>query len=128
MPLLELWKANPDEFESYQVRQIVSFSGDGKLRDGNETCQEFRKFLSLQNSAKLFDYAEQCLQDKFENSGLVLQDVVNELGRRLDYRVEDGEYRGTTNKIGFDGLWRSPNDQTLVVEVKTTDTYRISLD
>jgi hypothetical protein len=57
-----------------------------------------------------------------------LQDVVNELGRRLDYNVENGLYQGRSNAIGFDGLWSEINGQTIVVEVKTTDAYRINLD
>jgi hypothetical protein len=59
---------------------------------------------------------------------MVLQDLVNELGRRLDYDVTNGRYQGTSNSIGFDGLWKSPEGQTIIVEVKTTDAYRISLD
>jgi hypothetical protein len=59
---------------------------------------------------------------------MVLQDIVNELGRRLEYRVTNGRYQGTVNAIGFDGLWISPEGHTIVVEVKTTDAYRISLD
>ena len=52
----------------------------------------------------------------------------NELGRRLDYQVENGKYQGTTNAIGFDGIWVSPEAHSIVVEVKTTDAYRVSLD
>jgi hypothetical protein len=59
---------------------------------------------------------------------MVLQDLVNELGRRLDYEVSNGLYQGTVNSIGFDGLWHSPERQSLIVEVKTTDAYRLSLD
>ncbi|MBB4639841.1 hypothetical protein [Rhizorhapis suberifaciens] len=40
----------------------------------------------------------------------------------------NGRYHGTQGKIGFDGLWLSPEDHTLIVEVKTTDAYRLSLD
>ena len=29
---------------------------------------------------------------------------------------------------GFDGLWKSKQNRTLIVEVKTTDSYRIKLD
>jgi hypothetical protein len=58
---------------------------------------------------------------------MVLQDLVNELGRRLDYKVTNGRYQGTVNAIGFDGLWLSPEGHSVVVEVKTTDAYRISL-
>lgn len=53
---------------------------------------------------------------------------VNELGRRLDYKVTNGRYQGTTGTIGFDGIWISPEGNTIVTEVKTTDAYRISLD
>jgi hypothetical protein len=59
---------------------------------------------------------------------MVLQDLINEVGRRLDYEVENGRYQGTPAAIGFDGLWQSPEGNDLVVEVKTTDAYRISLD
>jgi hypothetical protein len=33
-----------------------------------------------------------------------------------------------TLPIGFDGIWVSPEGQALILEVKTTDAYRISLD
>jgi hypothetical protein len=65
---------------------------------------------------------------RFEKSGIVLQDLVNELGRRLDYKVTNGRYQGTTNAIGFDGIWIAPEGHTIIAEVKTTDAYRISLD
>jgi hypothetical protein len=42
--------------------------------------------------------------------------------------VANGRYQGTVNQIGYDGIWVSPQGQTVVVEVKTTDAYRISLD
>ena len=53
---------------------------------------------------------------------------MNEFGRRLDYNVTNGRYRGAANAIGHDGLWKSPEGHTIVIEVKTTDAYRISLD
>jgi hypothetical protein len=59
---------------------------------------------------------------------MVLQDLINELGRRLDYNVTNGRYQGTVNAIGYDGIWLSPERQAIVVEVKTADAYRISLD
>ena len=59
---------------------------------------------------------------------MVLQDLINELGRRLDYEVENGRYQGVTNGIGFDGLWTSTEAHSLIIEVKTTDAYRLSLD
>jgi hypothetical protein len=76
----------------------------------------------------LAKYATHCLTDKFEKSGQVLQDIVNELGRRLDYKVINGLYAGKKNAVGNDGLWLSPGGHSIVVEVKTTDAYRIPLD
>jgi len=70
----------------------------------------------------------ECLTEPFTDSGLALQDIVNQIGRRLGFVVSDGRYRGTATHIGFDGLWRSPNGHTLIIEVKTTDAYRIKLD
>jgi hypothetical protein len=86
------------------------------------------EYLSEVSSEKLGEYIRQCLAGKFERSGLVLQDLVNELGRRLDYAVENGRYQGIPSASGHDGLWRGPEGQVLIVEVKTTDAYRISLD
>lgn len=53
---------------------------------------------------------------------------MNELGRRLDFDVENGLYQGRRNAIGFDGIWRSQGEPELIVEVKTTDTYRLTLE
>jgi len=58
----------------------------------------------------------------------VLQDIVNELGRRLDFDVENGLYQGKKTAVGFDGIWRSQTDPEILVEVKTTDYVAISLD
>jgi hypothetical protein len=49
-------------------------------------------------------------------------------GSRLDFKVTNGRYQGTTGEIGFDGLWKAPEGNDVIVEVKTTDAYRISLD
>jgi hypothetical protein len=80
------------------------------------------------NHTKLAQYVEHCLSQHFSKGGMVLQDLVNELGRRLDYEVTNGRYQGTSNTIGYDGIWRSPESHMIVVEVKTTDAYRISLN
>jgi hypothetical protein len=116
-----------DQFEGKTIQQIVAYLGDGKLRDESACSKELREYLTSQSSEKLSEYVRQCLDEKFEKSGLVLQDVVNEIGRRLGYAVTHGRYQGVTNDIGFDGLWEAANSR-IVVEVKTTDAYRINLD
>ena len=53
---------------------------------------------------------------------------MNEIGRRLDFSVIPGRYRGTSAHLGHDGIWADGNRHSIVVEVKTTDAYRIDLD
>ena len=126
--LIELWEANREDIEGKQIQQLVSIAGDGKLKDDSDCAKEIRDFLSLVDIEVLQRYIKQCLEKSFSDSGLVLQDLVNELGRRLDFNVRDGLYQGRSNQIGFDGLWDSPEKFSIVVEVKTTGAYRISLD
>ena len=65
---------------------------------------------------------------KFSEASSALQDVINEVGRRLGFKVENGLYRGKVNEIGNDGLWHLDSDAAIILEVKTTATYAIDLD
>lgn len=114
---------------SYAIRQIVAIAGDGRLKDNSPCATELRAYLRETGSDKLADYARECLEEAFDDSGLVLQDVVNEMGRRLEFLVEDGRYRsGGRTEVAFDGVWRVGTDQAIIVEVKTTDSYNVRLD
>lgn len=128
MPLLDLWNDKREEISSKSVEQIIGFAGDGKLRDNSQTSREFRDFLRHIPTDILVGYGEQCLTNKFTDSGLVLQDIVNEIGQRLDFKVTHGRYHGVPNEPGYDGLWADGDHHTTVVEVKTTDAYSIKLD
>lgn len=130
MPLSEIWKKSPEQLKGKSVQQVLAFAGDGNLKDGNQTSEEFRELLALVDSDTLSDYANQCLDSPFKDSGIALQDIINQVGNRLGFSVTNGRYRGTAKKedIGFDGLWIGPDGDALVVEVKTTDAYRMSLD
>jgi hypothetical protein len=128
MALLDLWTKSRDQLQDKQVHQLIAFAGAGKLIDGSECSAEFRAFLARVPSASLREYANQCLTQSFPDSGLALQDVVNEVGARLGANIEPGRYRGTSKHVGFDGVWEFPNGQSIIVEVKTTDTYRIDLN
>jgi hypothetical protein len=128
MPLIAIWSTNPSAVDQFTIEQVVNTAGDGNLKDNSECSQELRSFLGEVKSNKLREYVDRCLATSFTKGGMVLQDLVNELGRRLDYEVTNGRYQGTANAIGFDGMWRSPEGHSVVVEVKTTDAYRISLD
>ncbi len=125
MSLTELWKNSREQFENKHVQQVIAFSGEGKLRDGSIASVEFREFLSNVSSEVLCQYSEDCLSSSFNDSGFALQDIVNQVGSRLGFEVEDGRYQGSKNNLGNDGLWRFPSGHHVVVEVKTTDVYRI---
>ena len=126
--LQTLLKTDPVQVDGLSVEQILALCGNGKLTDGSACLKEFREYLQVARTDKLITYVRTCLQDKFDAGPLVLQDVVNEFGRRLDYAVENGLYKGKVNAIGFDGIWTDSDGRSIVVEVKTTDAYRINLD
>ena len=128
MPLLDLWAKSPDQLEDKQIHQLIAFAGSGKLLDHSTCSAEFREFLATVPSEKLKKYAEQCLTESFQDSGLALQDLVNEIGVRMGAAATHGRYRGTKKHTGFDGLWKFPSGQSIVIEVKTTDAYRIDLN
>jgi hypothetical protein len=128
MALLDLLKKSPDQLTDKQVQQLIAFAGAGKLIDESDCSIEFRAFLGNVSSSNLKNYADQCLNQTFTDSGLALQDVVNEIGARLGAEVTPGRYRGTVKHLGFDGLWKFANAHSIVTEVKTTDTYRIDLN
>jgi hypothetical protein len=117
--------ADQNLLESKKLNQIISFLGEGKLHNED---QSFRKFLKKVANDLLVKYAEECLEKSFQDSGLALQDIVNEIGSRLGFQVTHGLYRGNKNDIGYDGIWRQLDEWSLVVEVKTTDAYRVPLD
>ena len=126
MGLISIHQQNPDALIGYRVEQIVALSGDGRLRDGSECSTELRAYLQKLDINRINTYIHETLTEKFSDSGFILQDLVNELGRRLNFKVENGRYHGVTNKPGHDGYWESA-EARFVVEVKTTDAYRINL-
>ena len=128
MPLLQFWNTNPEAVANLSIEQVVSNAGDGTLRDGSECSSELHQYLAQISSEKLREYIDHCQTQSFKNSGFVLQDLVNELGNRLEYSVTHGRYQGTRRAVGYDGVWKAPDGHIIVVEVKTTDVYRIKLD
>jgi len=127
MSLVQLWSADPSQLETKHLQQIIAFSGDGKLRDHSAAAKEFRDLLAAVPSSVLERFVSDCLSTAFPDSGLALQDVVNEVGKRLGFEVEDGLYQGKVGHVGCDGLWRLPDGHTVVVEVKTTTAYQIDI-
>jgi len=126
--ITDVAKTDPSQVDALSIEQILALCGGGKLTDNSQCSKDFREYLQVAKSDSLIKYMRACLQEKFDAGPLVLQDVVNEFGRRLDYSVENGLYKGKVNAIGFDGVWTDVDGHSLVIEVKTTDTYRINLD
>ena len=126
--LLDIWIGQKQFFEAKSIEQVISMAGDGNLRDGNETSVQLREFLSNIPAGSIRRYINECLTNSFPQNGLVLQDLVNEVGRRLGFSIEPGYYRGGGSRIGFDGIWRAKDGYAFVIEVKTTEDYQINLD
>jgi hypothetical protein len=128
MPLLAFWASNPKAVGESTIEQIVAMAGDGVLRDDSVCSSELCEYFKQAKSDKLASYVDHCLSSGFTKSGFVFQDLVNEIGRRLDFEVTNGRYQGKQGAIGYDGIWKSPEGHSIIAEVKTTDAYRIQLD
>jgi hypothetical protein len=126
--LIEIWRDQPAFLEAKSFRQIIQLAGDGRLRDGNAASHEIRDWLAAIPLERLRACVEECLAQPFEDGPLALQDAANEIGVRLGFEVSRGRYRGVRGEVGNDGLWRAGDGFSLLVEVKTTDAYRINLD
>jgi len=126
--LIEIWRDQPAFVEGKSFRQIIQLAGDGRLRDGNGTSQELRDWLAAIPLERLRGCVEECLAESFDDGPLALQDAANEMGTRLGFQVSRGRYRGVKGEVGNDGLWRAEDGFSLLIEVKTTDAYRINLD
>ena len=79
MSLDEIWKESPTQILGKRVDQIIGFAGDGKLGDKNSAPAEFHAFLKRVPVDVLERYADECLTQSFTDSGLALQDIVNEM-------------------------------------------------
>jgi hypothetical protein len=127
MDLTTLARNNPEAFEKKTVDQIVSIAADGKLIDGSECSLQFREFLKYQSAETIVRYTKYCLSHIDEHHACILQDLVNEFGRRLDFNVVPGKYRGSHGADGYDGIWAAGKKQLVIVS-KTTDDYKVNID
>jgi hypothetical protein len=123
----ELWENNPEHFDNKTLFQILAFTADGKLSDGNSTSKQFREWIEYLHPDKLSDYINECLDSSEHNSYRALQDLINEIGKKLGFDVEFGLYKGKPNHIGNDGLWKYGDTHTFLIETKTTTTFPIKL-
>lgn len=130
--ICNLWDTDPIYVSNMKLKQILVLAGNGNLYQ-ETTSQELRQFFSKIDLPTMSKYIEDALSsnkdDKFDERGYVLQDIVNEMGSRLGYRVTNGLYRGKrNNENGFDGLWRCPDGSCIIMESKTSDAYTLDLE
>lgn len=128
MPLLDLFEKGRDTVLAMSASQVLAISGDGNLKDGSHASHELREFLTRIGLQHIERYARDCLSEKILSGGLFLQDIVNELGRRLENTIDYGLYRGVRGKVGYDGLWTLPEGHSILVEVKSSTAYTIDFD
>lgn len=126
MALINLWHADKQQIVAKRIDQLIAFAGEGKLRDDNSTSNEFRSLLRAVTSEVVGQWMEECLENRFNDFGFVLQDVCNEVGFRLGFEVIHGVYRGHHNE-GYDGLWRIPGGKAILVESKASADFSINL-
>jgi len=113
---------------SMTLTQVLSLVGKLDDSPGDETARErFRRFLSdnVREVGQVRDYIEECLRNSGNQYNRALQDLVNHIGCFLEFKVVFGRYQGVQGQIGFDGIWTSPQDLHIVVEVKTSEVYSI---
>lgn len=120
--LIEMWEEDKDNIESKSVSQLVKFTGNGNLNSYN-TCKQIRDYFSVIDSNKLASYAKECIDTKFPEGGFILQDIINEIGKRLDFEVQFGEYHS-----GSDGLWKTHDVHSFIIESRTSSDFPIILD
>ena len=127
MSLLTLWQESRDQLEGKRLDQLIAFAGDGKLMDGGTTSTELRELLAAAPSTFLTAWKDEALSDRYDGFGFVLQDLVNEVGNRLGFKVASGLYRGRSGMEGHDGIWKGHEGHVLLVETKTSSSHRIEL-
>ncbi|WP_206042245.1 hypothetical protein [Haloarcula argentinensis] len=108
--------------------RIVSLAGD--WNDDSRASEQFREIIENEQTTteEIEAYLREAMEGTEQYHNRALQDLVNNIGRRLGFEVEYGIYQGRSDTIGYDGHWKSTatEDKThLVVETKKTTAYSI---
>ena len=123
--LINAWNESQKKF-TMTLKQIVNIAGDETL-ENEAAVKEVREFFSLIDAQTMERLLKECYskekKHKFEARGFAFQDLINEMGRRLGYEVENGLYRGRKNEVGFDGLWQANDGSYIIMESKVSGDY-----
>jgi len=108
--------------------RIVNLAGD--WTDGSRASEQFREIVEDEQTTteEIEAYLQEAIGGSEQYHNKALQDLVNNIGRRLGFEVEYGVYQGRSDTIGYDGRWISTatdDDTHLVVETKTNTAYSI---
>lgn len=129
--LTDLYMAASSTILNMKLRQAVYLAGDGVFLH-EESYLDFRDYLENIDILTMGRFIEEALSDnksdKFPERGYALQDIVNEIGKRLGFKVTNGLYKGTRGEEnGLDGLWESSDGTFIIMESKTTDSYSLDI-
>jgi hypothetical protein len=110
------------------LERIVSLAGDWK--DESRASQQFRDIIEDEQTTteEIESYLQEAIDGSDSYHNRALQDLVNNIGRRLGFEVEYGIYQGVSGTIGYDGHWVSTatSEEThLVVETKKSTAFSI---
>jgi hypothetical protein len=108
--------------------RLVSLAGD--WTDDSRASEQFRQIIDDEQTTtdEIETYLHEAIQGSEQHHNRALQDLVNNIGRRLGFQVEYGVYQGVSETIGFDGLWTSTateEETHLVVETKKSTAFSI---
>ena len=100
----------------------------GELRDSSSSSSKFRDFIASSSFTRqdLESWTRECLASSDRNHAYAFQDLVNEIGRKIGFRMESGFYVGRAGADNHDGVWTSPKSGIhLVVESKKSTAFKI---
>jgi hypothetical protein len=110
------------------LERIVSLAGD--WTDESRASQQFRDVIGDEQTTteEIESFLEEAVAGSKSYHNRALQDIVNNIGRRLGFEVEYGIYQGVSETIGYDGRWVSTStdkETHLVVETKKSAAFSI---
>ena len=125
MDLVEQYNRDKVGFISKDLFQWLHLVDKDNLKDGSEKSRILRELLREVSIEELEKFSGDCIDEKGPDAGMVLQDLVSEVGRRIGFEIEYGKYR----KCPYDGIWKTSDSggRTIVLEVKKNTTYQIDI-